>query len=514
MYFQFLANNIEIIPENLHSIRLSGVAEIALRADHGAAMRRPHEDMPLSRRGGGDYLALRRQRRRDLEAFVRMGINSENREKALDVICAVCEEPYWAESIPGPFDDDAHPHIDLMAADTALIMAWALHEGGFVPNVRARMLRELRRRIFTPLIAHDDYPCMQPDTPRALSVLCEALTAAAMAERDTTRFMAFVRRAAPAADAIIEKTNTMPIKDALSDWACAAAAWRALRAMAGPQPIARPLPLPAWLDTVLFSHLGGGMFADKAGGGVTQGLNGADIYYLGKCAGDPAVEALGAFVWQQSQTDMSSLCARITADYTMEMTANTAGAPRFRHAALNDMSIMYARGGGLSALIHTGGRANAGGMCVFAGDKPVLLAADPGAVRIDGMPLSDINGLGDGEFDDGRADMSVDMTPALPAGSAARFMQRTLMLDRQSGLMRMIDMVECTRPCAVEYAFVTPEAPENTNDGLRTGNAYLIPEGGAEPTFVARGDGMCEMRFAYKLVQGSNMINMTVYAGE
>lgn len=510
MYFQFLANNIDLYPENLRSNRLSGMAEIALRADYGAAMRRPYADMPLSRRGGEEYLLLRRQRRGDLEAILRAGITADNREKALDIICAICEEPWWAENITGPFDDDAHPHIDIMAAETAVLMAWALNEGGFVPIVRARMLRELRRRIFTPLIAHDDYDCMKMGTPRALSVLADVLTAAAMVERDRTRLMTLVRRVAPAADAMAEAPNTQPIKDALADWTTAAAAWRALRTLAGPQPIARQLPLPMWLDTILFSHLGDGMFADKAGGGVVSGLNGADIYYLGKCAGDDAVEALGAYVWQQSGTNFSAVTARIMTDFTVEMTANTEGAPRFRHAALNDMSIMSARGAGAFALMHAGGKANAGAMCIYMDGAPVILACGADGIMIDGMPLTDANGIGDGDFDDDRADMSMDVTPALPKGSAARFMQRTLMLDRESGMTRVIDMIECDRQCTIKYTFDAVNPPECVNRELHIGSACVTLEGGAAPEIRRAEGGIYKMSFSYSLTPGSNMVNMII----
>ena len=516
MYFQFLLNGVELSPENLHSIRLSGVAELSLRADYGAAMRRPHADLPLSERGGGEYLRLRTRRRSDLEAIVRTGISAENRTKALDIICAVCEEPSWAETIPGPFDDDAHPHIDLMAADTALIMAWALHEGDFVPNVRARMLRELRRRIFTPLIAHDDYACMQPDAPRALAVLCNIIIAAALTERDHTRLVSLLRRIVPAADAVISVPNIHPLKDALADWTHAAAAWRSLRTMAGPQPITRQLPLPMWLDTVLFSHLGNGVFADKSGKGIINELNGADIYYLGKCAGDDAVEALGAYIWQQAPGSISALAARLTCDHTMDMTSNTEGAPRFRHAALNDMSIMSARGGGTSALIHTGGCANAGGICAYVDDIPVLLACSPDSLLIDGKALTNVPGTGDGEFDDDRADMSVDITPALPEGSAARFMQRTLMLDRESGMLRIIDMIECTRGCELAYNFLTSKPPERIDGVLRVGPAEVTLEGGVDPV-ISRTDGgsifpggLYRMNVTYNLVPGSNMVNIVV----
>jgi len=499
VYFQFLLNGIDIDPERLHSIRLSGIAEIALRAEYGAAMRRTYADMPLSERGGAEYLRLRRQRRADLEAVVRTGITADNRDKALDLVCAICEEPYWAERIPDLFDDDAHPHIDLMAAETALLIAWAYHEGGFSTNVRARMLRELRRRAFTPLIAHDDYSC-------DMATFCDILTASVMVERDHTRLMTLMRRMTPVIDKMVETPNSRPLKDALKDWTHAAAAWRALRTMAGPQPITRQLPLPAWLDTVLFSHLGDGVFMDKSGGGTVTGLNGADIYYLGKSAGDDAVQALGAYLWQQNQTEISALTAKITCDHTMDMTSSTAGAPRFRHAALNDMSIMSARGGGVAALIHTGGASNAGGMCIYADNSPVFLACDKDSIVINDERLTNINGVGDGEFDDDRIDMSVDITPALPKNSPVRFMQRTMMLDREVGMLRIIDMAECNAPCELEYNFRTPIRPEYMPDGLMVGKAAVTFEGGIRPEI----DGEYVIKTRYNLLPGSNMINITI----
>ena len=519
MYFQFLINNADISSDRLRSIRPTGVAEVALRAAHGAAMRREYADLPLSRRRGGEYLRLRLQRREDLEALVRTGIDDTDREKALDLICAICEEPYWAESIPGPFDDDAHPHIDLMAAETAVLMAWTLHEGGFVPNVRARMLRELRRRIFSPLIAHDDYPCMHKGENRALSVLCGALVAALIAEKDFTRLQALLRRIVPAADGVIAAPDRQPLKDAIADWAYAAAAWRAARVVAGAQSITRQLPLPVWLDTILFSHLGDGIFADRHGAGLAYGMNGADIYFLGNCARDVDAEALGACIWQKTPAQLSSLTARLMSDHAMDMTANTEGAPRFRHAALKDMSIMSARGGGTAALIHNGGNSNAGGMYMYMDDIPVILTCGADAVTIGGLPLTDAPGTGDGEFDDDRADMSVDITPALPKASGARFMQRTLMLDRESGMVRMIDMVECDRPCELTYTLTSVKPPERTDGALHIGPAIMRMEGSADP-IISRDDGgemfpggLYRMRFAYTLMPGSNMINMTVNRG-
>ena len=63
------------------------------------------------------YDALRREQRRDLEALLLADV--EDKGRALDILCALCEASRWAEGAGGVFEDEAHPDIDLQAADTA-----------------------------------------------------------------------------------------------------------------------------------------------------------------------------------------------------------------------------------------------------------------------------------------------------------------------------------------------------------------------------------------------------------
>lgn len=516
MYFEYLAGGIDIRAERLGSVRLSGSAEVGLRGDYGAAMRREYADMPVSRRQSGEYLALRRQRRQDLTAILRTGIGDSNRERALDLVGAICAEPAWARRIGGAFDDDAHPVIDLMAARTASLVAWAFHEGGFEVNVRSHLLRELRRRIFMPLIAHDDYACMRPDTPRALTMLCECITAALIVESDTSRRTAFLRRAARAADEIIANGCAGPLSDALKDWVCATALWRVARTVDGNQPLMRGLPTAEWLDTLLFAHLGEGVFIDRLGGGLCAGLNGADIYFLGKTAGDEAVMALGAALYRNNAEELSALSAQLTADYSTEMITLGATAPRFRHAALSDNSIMSARGGGAFVALHIGGRGNAGGMCAYIDNMPALFACDSGSIMLDGLPLSDAPGAGECEFGQDDADISVDMTAACPPDADIRFMQRTAMLDRATGDIRLIDVVESNKPGEITYVFESPYPPARDSGGIRLGTCFFRPDGDVEPKITRREktdvfpDGTYRIELEYRLQPGSNMLNFII----
>lgn len=512
MYFSYLATGVDIHTERLHSIRLTGPSEVGLRAYYGAAMRREYADMPLSKRNGSEYLKLRLQRRHDLEALLRAGIDETNREKALDIVCALCEESVWAEFADTMFGDDAHPAIDLMAARTASLLAWAMHEGGFGLKVQARLLSQLRRRIFTPLMAHDDYSAVKPGSPRALSVVCEIITAALLIETDATRLFSLTRSLCRAADEMIDAANIWPINDALADWTSAVALWRVARIIAGPQPTARALPLNDWLDTLLYAHLGDGVFIDPCGGGIVNGLNGADVYFLGMTAGDEAVEALGAMLLREKPAELSCLSARLMADIDSEAVSMLKPVPRFKHAAVADNSVMSARGDGTYITMVTG----FGGMCAYIDDEPVLYACDARSVTINSIRLNNNPGTGDSDFDDVRADMSVDMTPACPREAGARFMQRTIMLERDTGVTRMVDMVECDRPGEIIYEFATPMPPKPEGGGARLGKGFISWDTGAKAEYRCRtGDkqtteGMYCLKLTYPIQPGSNLINFII----
>lgn len=81
---------------------------------------------------------------------------------------AVCEETYWGLSAhwptetPGNIPDAQEPYIDLFAAETAAMLAWAeymLYDElrDFCPEMIARVDYELERRTIKPYLSHRDF---------------------------------------------------------------------------------------------------------------------------------------------------------------------------------------------------------------------------------------------------------------------------------------------------------------------------------------------------------------------
>ncbi len=513
MYFQALEASAEIRTELAEIARAAGASQVGLRADYGRALKRAHADMPLSERGSASYLEVRRARRADLEAIARTGMPAESLDKARDLICAIAEESAWAENPETPFEDDMRPTIDLMAARTACLFAWGKRAGHLDARTEGRMLFETRRRVFTPLIAHEDYPCLRGDAPNALATLAEALVAALLLETDNARLYALIRRVARAMDEQIDRASRPPLADALTDRAALAAAWRLVRKIAGPSALGRALPKAEWLDEFLMAHLGGTAFVDPMGEGVRAGLNGADLALLGEAGGDEAVRALGAQLFRANPEPLSSLTARMLIDIEANMAQGVV--PRLRHAALPDASLMSVRGGGMLLVMHAGGRGNAGGVCAYVESTPVLVTFPGDAPVLNGVRQSEKAGLGDCAFGDARADLSMDMTALYP-GSGIRFFQRTLMFDRAEGISRLIDIVESGAEGTIRYAFVTPYAPARLENGARMGIGMLSWEGAPAASIrrvPGRGafpDGLYLVELEYPLAPGSNYLNFVI----
>ena len=108
--------------------------------DVSEAMAYPVEAMPLSDRleAPEKYRSLRRDRRQALETLLRAEPTDARLQKALDLICAICEESRWSENpAREPFDDDGHPDIDFAAAETAALLAWTARAFGDRLTTRA-----------------------------------------------------------------------------------------------------------------------------------------------------------------------------------------------------------------------------------------------------------------------------------------------------------------------------------------------------------------------------------------
>lgn len=87
-------------------------------------------------------------------------------------IWAICEESYWGvpahirvQQAGNTLPDAAEPTVDLFAAETGNLIAWAYYLLGdrldaVSPVIRERMALELDRRILTPLFVRDDFHWM------------------------------------------------------------------------------------------------------------------------------------------------------------------------------------------------------------------------------------------------------------------------------------------------------------------------------------------------------------------
>ena len=503
MYFHELGQITDFHADAARVAAVTGSAEFNLRAACDFALNRPYADLPLSRRGGGEYARLRKQRRDDLEALLRRGIDDASRGRALDLVCALCEESAWSEDGADRMDDTAHPAIDFFAAETACLLAWARRELPGEIRARSRVLYELRRRIFTPLIAHDDYPVFRGETPLALACLSEIAVSALLAEEDSSRLHSLLKRLGRYMDVMTDAEPPSPLGNGLTDHVAATSIMEIVRRGTG-RPGSENFPPYPWLDAVLLSHLAGDRFCDPVGEGVTERLNGADAYFLGHYASDSAVEALGAFLYRRKACAMSVLSARLLEDFTQEMIVKDDPVPRLKHGSMPDHSVMLARGGDLLIVMHSGGRGNAGGLCVCRDGEAVLLSLTEDAPVINGCRQKPVRGAGDCAFDGNRADLSMDVTHCYSPEAGVRFAQRTALLDRDTGELRIIDMVECRTEGEIVYTFFSPCRPVSADGGIALGKTRMTWEGGL---CRVTEEQLFRVEMTFRLRPGSNMIH-------
>lgn len=485
----------------------TGAQAQAVERDARRACSRALRVPPLSERRAqpAAYDALVRERMRDLEAILLAQRDPEAR--ALDIVCALCEQSRWAAGAGEPFEDDAHPEIDLQAADMAALLSWAWHMRAGAPclddpRVHARMLHEVMRRVIRPLLAHEDYVC-------SVAALCSAATALILLEDDGHNLGAALRpllRRLDAACACAEETRA-PLEDVLLD-ACALSDLARLMSMAtaGAVDLTQEAPSATMLDELLFGYVQDDWFFTCTRGAARPAVSGAALYRLGRFCGDGALRALGAALSRARALPSPTVTGRLLdAAVHEEMEGEPAIAPRLRHAALEDGRLMVARGAGFFCGLTTGGDcANAGDICVFleracvlsGGNLPIAQRARPATPPLPDWDFSD----------DERAVMSVEVTPAYPPEAQVRAHQRTLMLSRGEYGAQLVDVFDFEQPRALEYVFRSPFRPERGKSGARFGPMLLSWEG--EPQLGERrvapdeafADGQWELTLRYPQV--------------
>ena len=488
-------------PEAMPSPRATGggaaMAEDAARR----SMRRELNDMPVSQRlaDPAAYRRLQQARRQSLEALLPIKPDDDALRRAMDVIGMIVEESCWSENPNGaPFDDDSHPEIDFQCAETAALLGWAARAFGdqLSSRVMGKLLYETRRRVFSPFLAHADYPFMRAHGPRPLSILADIAVAAILLETSEQRRGAILKQAMRLIDQAIgaRERRVEPLPDAAGETAAVTDLAALIRRLTRNQVDLTPVyPTQDWLDALLFPWLEGEYFADPASGSMLPPVSGEELFRVGLAANDEALIALGARLHRARRVPSSGVTGRILDLSCRSMLdAETGRPPRIKSAAAPKNRVMVSRFSGMTCALHTGGgHANAGGLILLSDGKPVLAESE----GLCSVPL--IGGKGqlaspdltcEAEYDvrAERDTMSVDLTPAYPAG-IANACQRTAMVQRADAALRVVDALDLAEPATVAFRFVTPRKPEFMMGGLRLGDVDFTWEGDLRPNLLPSG---------------------------
>ena len=495
-------------PEGLPSPVATGAAKEPAQAAAQLAMSRDLPAMPLSQRlsDPAAYLRLQRGRRQALEALMAVEVDGPGLERVIDLICMIAEEATWSENLQGaPFDDDMHPQIDFQCAETLMLLAWvhrALSER-LGSRVSGKLQYEARRRVFSPFLAHGDYPFMRFVGPKAaqarrpLCVLSDILLSAALLETDAGRRAAIFKQALRLIDQAVQarERRVLPLADELAETAAVTDLCLMLRKLTrGEMDLTDIYPTSDWLDGLLVPWLEGDYFVDPAAGDMRPALSGQEVFRVGLAANDEALTALGAALHRSIKRPSATVTGRLLdMSCAAMLAAETEYPPKLKHAATALNRIMLSRLGGMTCALHTGGgKANAGGIALFAGDRPVLVEVpghaslpvigivEPLVMPGENAPESAFGGEvcpADFEAREDRELMSVDLTRAWPAGVGARSIQRTVMALRREEALRLVDAFDLERPVPITFRFITPQAPQAMENGVRLGPVELTWEG-------------------------------------
>ena len=492
MFFRgFNILNSMVRPETLPSPLATGAAREWAHAGAHLAMSRALPDMPLSQRlaDPAAYLRLQRGRRQALEALMAVEPDSARLERATDLIAMIVEESCWAENSGGmPFDDDQHPRIDFQCAETLMLLAWVQRAMGEQLGSRttAKLQYEARRRVFSPFLAHNDYPFMRFVGPgrgrvrRPLCILSDILLSAILLENDVGRRAAVMKLSLRLIDQAIQARDrqTLPLADELAETAAVTDLCMLLRKLTrGELDLTEVYPTPDWLDALLVPWLGGDYFADPAAGDMRPALSGQELFRIGLASGDEALTALGAALHRSSSQASATVTGRMLDLSCLSMlAAQTGKPPRLKHAATARNRVMLSRFGNMTCAMHAGGdRANAGSLLLFSGDAPVLVETPshastpligkfsqlvaPGENTPEAAFGADVCPA-DFQAQPDRELMSIDLTHAWPQSLGARAIQRTAMVLRQEGMLRVVDAFDLETSTSIAFRFITPQTPQ------------------------------------------------------
>ena len=451
--------------------------------------------MPLSERlqDPDQYMYLQQKRRAQLESLLWIEPNPGMLECMLDLIVMICEEGSWSVNRLG-IDDPARPAIDVQAAETGVLFAWILRRHGarlaeYNSRIQSVMLSEVRRRLLSPILAHEDYPFMRLIGRCPALIMSNLLLTCILMEKNPARRQQPVKLLLRLLDKICASQSdpSAPIEERLAD-ACAIADLARLlkRITRGEMDLTRSVPPAGWLDDLIIPWIQGETFVNPAGETMRPRIAGMDLFRLGHLTRERSLCALGAQLGGLTEQGGFSLSGRIlNMEYMRAAQDECGNPPRLRRAAAENGALMVSRlDNTFTAIAGMGNRANAGDITLYVDGAPVLVDAG-GAVHslpmIDGCsPVFQPARLPqtDAQFGQDRDLMSVDLTQTYPEACPVAAYQRTLITSRADGVVRLVDAFEFAD--AVEeicFRFVSAQKPISLRECVRLGPVDLSWDG-------------------------------------
>ena len=478
-------------PEALPSPVATGPAKEWANAGAHLAMSRDLPAMSLSQRlsDPGAYVRLQRGRRQALEALMAVEPDGPRLERVIDLICMIVEESSWAENPKGtPFDDDRHPRIDFQSAETLMLLAWVQRAMGdrLGARVSAKLQYEARRRVFSPFLAHTDYPFMRFTGPRKaladkpLCILSDILLASVLLETDAGRRGAVMKQALRLIDQAVQARESRPstLANELAETAAVTDLCMLLRKLTrGQLDMTEVYPTSDWLDALLVPWIEGDCFVDPVTGNMKPGLSGQSLFRVGLASGDEALTALGATLHHQNRVPSATVTGRmLDLSCAGMLSAQVDRPPKLKHASTARNRLMLSRFSNMTCVLHAGGdRANAGSLVLFADDKPILVETPKNASLplIDGVAQLAVpweyapeSAFGadvcpaDFETQPDRDLLSVDLTHAWPTHLGVRSIQRTALVCREDASLQLVDAFDLEKASTITFRFITPQKPE------------------------------------------------------
>lgn len=488
-----------LIPLSRQLLSAAAIAPVAPIGDRPsrwcqrACLEEMRQDVPFA--ASGDAAALELRRRTALLRLTGLIAGAGDIRLVAQDIHTLLTAASWSDISAGdPYAFDPCTFDDSFA-DTACALAAALNLlrdplTRISPALPAHIESQINRRVLAPFSPEAALPDM------TLTVACRLLCAAILGGQDESLRWNAIRRLCRIID---QKLNRLPADGSVPGGIEHAADTAILlmdtaeiirTATAGHIDLTRHERIVCMADYPLFAHLQTGHFVNPGEHTMAPAPDAESLFRFGHRASDSALCDLSAWLLRADHARTTPrLLTRALNLHTLPALEESPGRIRlFREGFMPDAALMFMRGFQLhmtmTGATHTA-HADAGNICLYHRESPILIDIGPGAARTDLHSLPVIGGVGQRAHVPARsvecaagsdtcACYTANLTAAYPENCAVSDHQRTILMGSASAPgIRLIDMIELSRPEPVDFHFICAQRPVIQSDGVLIGTVLL-----------------------------------------